>query len=95
MGYGIVFHGPDVVQGRNEHDLMRDFRDEIPGYLRNKEMASVLEDLSLQGGLDDPGHNLRRCYEALVAKEFVPREELGLLDAWLNDIEKLKMSSKQ
>jgi hypothetical protein len=31
-GWHILFHGATVRQERNDHDLMRDFADEIPGY---------------------------------------------------------------
>jgi hypothetical protein len=87
LGLGLVFHAPEVFQERNPHDLMRDFHDEIPGYLRNRELAKVLEGLSLMGGAGNVGRNLRTCYEALVAREFFPRAELDLLDAWLADCE--------
>ena len=29
-GWAILFHEPTVWQDRNEHNLMRDFRDESP-----------------------------------------------------------------
>ena len=31
----VLFHAATVYQERNEHDLLRDFRDEIEGYLHN------------------------------------------------------------
>ena len=89
LGHGLVFHAPEVVQDRNPHDLMRDFNDEIPGYLRNRELARVLEGLSLQGGSANVGANLRVCYAALVDHEFLPVAELSLLDAWRADLERL------
>jgi hypothetical protein len=90
LGYGVVFHAPEVFQERNEHDLMRDFAEEVDGYLRNKEMAAVLADLALQSGEGHQAGNLRFCYEALIAKGFLPEVELTLLDAWLGDLEKLR-----
>jgi hypothetical protein len=88
LGLGLVFHAPEVFQERNPHNLMHDFHDEIPGYLRNRELAKVLEGLSLSGGVAHIGRNLRACYEALVTREFFPRTELDLLDAWLVDCER-------
>src|SRR6185369_14227560 len=35
LDLGVVFHGAEVAQERNQHDLMRDFADEVPGYTRN------------------------------------------------------------
>jgi hypothetical protein len=35
IGEGVTFHSPsEVYQDRNEHDLLKDFEDEIPGYLQ-------------------------------------------------------------
>ena len=88
LDLGIVFHGPEVVQERNEHDLMRDFNDEVPGYLRNRELAVRLEGLTLARGAAAVGANLLACYEELVRVEIFPETELGLVNAWLANIEK-------
>ena len=87
MGLGVVFHSAEVVQDRNEHNLMRDFTDEIPGYQRNRELAQVLENTALRPGVGEVAGNLRRCYEALVGKDFFSTEELKLVDAWLIGLE--------
>ncbi len=89
LGHGLVFHAPEVVQERNPHDLMRDFSDEVPGYLRNRELIGVLEGLSLQRGAAHVGDNLRHCYQALQAADFFPLEELQLVQAWLADLERI------
>ena len=85
MGQRLVFTAPSVRQERNEHNLLRDFKDEIPGYLNNARMAEVLQDCQLTG---EPGTDLYRCYEALVAAQILPAEELGLVRAWLQELEK-------
>ena len=72
MGYGVVFHAPEVVQDRNPHDLMQDFNDELPGYQRNREFTSVLEDLALLPGKSNAGANLRTCYAALINRSCFP-----------------------
>jgi len=87
LGQGVVFHAAEVLQERNEHDLMRDFRDEVPGYNRNRELAARLQEQALLPGPDHVAANLRRCYEALVAAEFFPAAELELLDAWRQGLE--------
>ena len=88
LDLGIVFHGPEVVQQRNKHDLMRDFEDEIPGYLGNKKLIAILEGLSLSKGADAVGANLLRCYEELVRAEVFPKKEIELVNAWLLDLKK-------
>ena len=47
---GIVFHEPEVLQERNDHDLLKDFADEVPGYLNNAAIARTLADLNLESG---------------------------------------------
>jgi hypothetical protein len=86
MGHGLVFHGPEVFQERNPHNLLRDFEQEIPGYLGNDRIRETLEKLKLSDGLGNAGGNLHRCYEALVADGIVPAKEMALLEAWLGDL---------
>jgi len=87
QGWSILFHGPTVRQLRNDHDLMRDFEDELPGYLNNRGIADALERLSIAPGPASIPDGLRQCYEALVKLGHVPQAELGLLDCWLADLE--------
>jgi hypothetical protein len=87
LGQGVVFHAAEVFQARNEHDLMRDFNDEVPGYQRNRKLARVLEDTQLQPGEGAVADNLRRCYEALVDAGFFTAAELELLAAWCQGLE--------
>lgn len=86
LGLPVVFHGPEVEQARNAHDLMRDFEQEIPGYTGNRRLAEVLGALSLRPGEERVAENLLRCWEALVAAGFVPAEELDLVRAWSDDL---------
>ncbi len=86
LDLGLVFHAPEVVQDRNQHDLMRDFADEVPGYLQNRKITQILQELVLPAGVDQVGDNLLRCYQALVEAEIFPEQELGLVSAWLADL---------
>jgi hypothetical protein len=88
-GWAILFHEPTMRQERNVHNLLRDFNDEIPGYLHNSEICNALEALPLESGVEKIGDNLKVCYEKLVSMSLIGREELQLLDAWLEDIEQL------
>jgi hypothetical protein len=86
MGHGLVFHGPEMFQERNPHNLLRDFEQEIPGYLGNNKIREILEGLVLSDKPGDAGANLQRCYEALTAGGFVPDKEMALVEAWLADV---------
>jgi hypothetical protein len=89
-GWAILFHWPTMIQQRNVHNLMRDFNDEIPGYLHNSEIREALESLPLQAGAEKIGDNLKICYEKLVSMSLIGKEELALLNAWLEDIRGLR-----
>jgi len=84
---GVVFHGPTVRQERNEHDLLRDFQDEVPGYLNNDRIRAVLERCVLDRG--DVAGNLTQCYEALVAARLLPDAELPIVRQWCRALEEL------
>ncbi len=86
LGLGVVFHAPEVVQERNPHDLMRDFRDEIPGYEQNREIGRILKGVKLHAEEPAVGRNLVRCYEALVMAGVFPENEMLLVWAWLADL---------
>jgi hypothetical protein len=86
LGCGLVYHGPEAVQVRNEHNLLRDFKDEVAGYLHNAEIAAWLGGLSLAPGRHAAGDNLVRCYEELVSRGVLPADELPLARAWVDDV---------
>jgi hypothetical protein len=87
-GWGVLFHEPTVSQERNEHNLMRDFRDEVPGYLHNASICEALGGLRLAPGVEHIGENLRSCYEKLVEMTLIDGRELPLLAAWLEDLKR-------
>jgi hypothetical protein len=86
QGWGVLYHEPTVWQERNAHNLMRDFRDEVPGYLHNAAICEALAGIKLASGVERMGENLLACYERLVEMSLVGREELPLLAAWLEDL---------
>jgi len=88
-GWSLLFHEATVWQERNEHDLMKDFAGEVPGYLHNGRLAAALDALTLTPGAAALGTNLRACYRRLVELELVEPRELELLEAWLADLSAL------
>ncbi|HYO79355.1 MAG TPA: STELLO glycosyltransferase family protein, partial [Thermoanaerobaculia bacterium] len=85
-GWGILFHEPTVRQERNEHNLMRDFKDEVPGYLHNRAICEALGALEMPAGAEHIAANLRSSYEALVRLGVIDQQELALVDAWIADM---------
>ena len=85
-GWSILFHEATVWQERNPHDLMRDFEDELPGYLHNADIGRELAALTIQPGLENIPAGLRLCYRRLCEMKLIDTKELPLLEAWLADI---------
>jgi len=86
IGASILFHGPNVWQKRNDHSLMADFADELPGSTSNRSICAALDELDLQPGAEALPENLRTCYRSLISHGWVAEQELMLLEAWLEDL---------
>ncbi len=85
-GKQVAFGQATMFQARNEHSLVRDFADEIAGYLNNARIMELLSDIRLSDDPNQIGPNMRICYERLVEAQIVSQEELHLVDLWLKDI---------
>lgn len=83
MGKSIAFRDATVFQERNQHSLIRDFADEVPGYLNNTKIVEILTGLSLSGEAGKTGENVWKCYDALVSAGIVPAKEMRLVELWL------------
>lgn len=84
--WNILFYSPTVYQERNEHNLLKDFQDEIPGYLNNAAICKELEQLQLKGGEKNLGEDLIACYDKLIELGHVGKEEAELVRAWVGDL---------
>ncbi len=88
-GWSILYHEPTVLQERNEHNLMKDFEDEIPGYSNNFNICKELQSLHLKPGQTNIYENLITCYQKLIDINVIGKEEMVLLQAWISDIKNL------
>ena len=91
VGDRVTYHGKGVKQVRNEHDLMRDYRDEVVGYDRNEEIVENLQRLQLSSNIVDGPANLLACYRELKRIGIVPDKEIPLVEAWIADVAKLTL----
>jgi len=82
LNKGIVFTSPTVFQERNDHNLLKDFEQEIPGYLNNDRIRHILSKLDLKS---DMLENLQICYDSLIREDIFPPEELDLVNLWLDE----------
>jgi hypothetical protein len=84
-GWFVAFHGATVYHKRNEHDLLKDFHDEVAGYLSNGRITDDLQKLDLKPGVDAINDNLLACYAMMAGRGYVGVEEMKLVRAWIND----------
>ncbi|MGB3948371.1 MAG: STELLO glycosyltransferase family protein [Bacteroidia bacterium] len=87
--WSVLYHESTVWQERNEHNLMKDFEDEIPGYSNNFRICKELQDLQLKKGKENIYANLVTCYQKLIDINVIGKDEMTLLKAWISDISKL------
>lgn len=83
-GYKLGFTTSTVIQDRNEHDYLKDFKSEIPCYLEAYNVIEIVQNSISQNCTIK--ENLKRAYNSLCNNNIVTQEELVLLDAWLDDI---------
>lgn len=95
-GGHVSFHEPTVEQIRNVHDLMKDFADEVDGYLQNRKIGRLLME-----GLEKAGASLslaelsKHLWRALAAGGILPEKELPVIEAWLEALEGAKRAGKK
>jgi hypothetical protein len=78
----VTFLPASVFQERNEHDLLMDLEQEMPGYLHNDKIRNLLEDCKLEQG--KTLKNLKTCYELLVDSGYFKKIELEILEQWIS-----------
>jgi len=75
-GWHLSFQSSNSHQERNEHDLIKDFEDEISGYLNNHPIVEELKALDLKAGAENIFDNLRACYRLMTDKNYIDKKEL-------------------
>ena len=81
-GGRLAFAAASARQHRNPHDLMEDFRQELPMYLNFHKAMEALDGVELEGGGDD----LHAMYRALHKSGIVGKDEPRLVEEWLKTI---------
>jgi len=89
-GWPVLFHQSTVRQVRNDHNLMKDFRDEICGYNQNLQIGESLKTLNLKAGVEHIPENMISSYRKLIDLGVVGEAEMELLTCWLKDIKQIR-----
>lgn len=85
-GWGVLYYSPTVWQERNEHNLLRDFEDEVEGYLNNDKIVSALTGIKLTRGVEAIYDNLISCYDLMISEGWIGGEEGAMVRAWCEDL---------
>ena len=86
-GWRISVMPPTVLQERNPHDLLKDFVDEVPGYVQNARLMDGLT--GAVSGAHSLSEGLTLAYRAMVSMELAPERELELVSAWNASLDQL------
>lgn len=86
-GYQLGFVDATVIQKRNPHDYLKDFKSEVPMYVHSDKIINIVE--GAISGSRSMSDNLYEAYKSLMNNGIVEAVEMASLAAWLRDIERL------
>ena len=86
-GMRVSFHSATVRQVRNDHNLMKDFGDEVVGYVNNDRIANMLNKECAKGPEKTLAATARRFWHSMIELGVVPENERPVLDAWFSCFE--------
>jgi len=79
----LMVGGKTVEQIRNEHDLMKDFADEVVGYLENRKIGLALTKAAAEIPAATPLVDVAlKLWEALEAINIIPAKEMVIIRQW-------------
>lgn len=83
----LCFTSPTAIQERNQHNLFKDFCDEQDLYLKAGNLIQCL--LDWEGEVLEFKERIKNVTHKLVEAQYLQKEELAVLQAWINDLTKL------
>ena len=91
----ILFQSSNVIQKRNNHNLIKDLSEEMELYKNlNLALQSLLK-LNLLKGEKNYAINLVKVYQKLVLMKLFPKKEIDLVKLWVRDFNKVLKSAKR
>lgn len=84
IGGSLCFTAANALQMRNEHNLMKDFSDEIDLYLKSGVLATMLN--GWRSHSDNFVAHIHELTEHMAGQGFWGMEEVKLVDAWIDDL---------
>jgi hypothetical protein len=85
--YHLGFTNATVTQKRNPHDYMKDFISEIPMYQYGESIIELVSNsISKSENIES---NLYNSYNSLLNAKIIVKEEMIVLDAWLEELQNI------
>ncbi|MCY2952105.1 MAG: STELLO glycosyltransferase family protein [Planctomycetota bacterium] len=91
QGLSVAFRPPAVEQLRNSHNLMRDFEDEVVGYLHNDAIMQVLKRTAIGIAGSNPLPDVARTlWGALLEAGILESREWPIMEQWFRELNRSK-----
>lgn len=85
MNANLAFHEATVWQDRNEHDLMKDFNDEVIGYSMNDMIIDTINEVDLSAlSLNEA---IFKVWNSLRAINIINETEIEIIKQWLKNFD--------
>jgi hypothetical protein len=83
----LCFTSPTAVQERNQHNLFKDFCDELDLYLKSGNLIQFL--LNWKSDAINFPERMESLTRELVAAEYLKNKEIAVVQAWIHDLTKI------
>jgi hypothetical protein len=94
-GLRVSFHSATVQQIRNEHDLMKDFADEVIGYMENRKIGKTLDEAAAKIPSGETLSTIAlKLWESLEAIGIIPAKEMVIIRQWFTLCDSLKPADR-
>ena len=77
----MMYSSPNVIQLRNEHDLISDFKSEYEMYIHNEKILNYIDNNTING--DNVTNLLKTIYNNLLENGVIKQLDIQILDEWL------------
>ncbi len=84
-----LFHSPNLIQNRNDHDLFNDYQQELPIYQNSAKILDQLQKLNFSKEKNNLAKCLIKSYKLMIKLGLIKKTELKYLEAWIKDIQKI------
>lgn len=78
----MMYTSPNVIQNRNEHNLLEDFKSEFEMYIHNEKILDYIEDNT--DYVYNIKHLLGIIYNNLLINKVISQIDIDILNIWLN-----------